>query len=97
MLHILALPRLDAATAERIAAGDDVLLQRGTVWALLPGHQDQHHLATLVAKSCRLHVLGDWLAVNGLTEKTLFEQVQVIDYPEWIELTIRNQVIQTWR
>ena len=96
MLHILALPRLDSATVERIAAGDDVLLQRGTIWALLPGHQDHPQLTRLKAKNCQLYVLADWLAVNGLLAKVPAQPVQVIDYPGWVELTVSNEIIQTW-
>ena len=66
MLHILAAPHLQQALVERIGAGDAVLLLRGTVWALLPGHRDHPWLQALLAKSCSIYVLESWLFANGL-------------------------------
>ena len=96
MLHILALPHLHQALVDRIRAGDAVLLQRGSVWALLPGHEQHPYLQALLAKSCRVYVLEPWLAVNGLSNVTLPSGLQVIDHSGWVALTVEHEVIQTW-
>jgi len=96
MLHQLALAHLNDALIDRIGVGDDVLLQYGTVWALLNGHADNGKLLALQSKSCQLYALKAALQVNGIEPERIIAGVQLIDYAEWVALTVKNPVIHTW-
>ena len=96
MLHLLAEKSVSEAVVERISAGDDVVLQSACVWAALDGHGDNRKLASLLSKSCRVFVMRDLLEACGIAEERLLAGVVAIDYPQLVELTIDNPVIQTW-
>ena len=96
MLHQLALANLNDALVERIGAGDDVLLQYGSLWALLKGHADNAKLLALQSKSCQLYVLKQALQINGIEVERIIDGVQWIDYAQWVALTVKNPVIHTW-
>ena len=96
MLHQLALANLSDALIERIGAGDDVLLQYGTLWALINGHVDNAKLLALQSKSCQLYVLTEALQVNGIEPERIMTGVELIDYAGWVALTVKNSVIHTW-
>jgi tRNA 2-thiouridine synthesizing protein B len=96
MLHQLALANLSDALIERIGAGDDVLLQYGTLWALINGHVDNAKLLALQSKCCQLYVLTEALQVNGIEPERIMTGVELIDYAGWVALTVKNPVIHTW-
>jgi len=96
MLHLLSLSALQSEIVERIASGDDVVLQQGTVWAARKGHADNSRLLQLLAQHSQVYVLLEMLAVNGIELSQLLPGVNVIDYPGLVELTVKNPVIQTW-
>ena len=96
MLHLIAESSLPRAVVERIAAGDDVVLQAGAVWAAFLGHQDNSKLAQLLAGGCKVHALQDSLSMNGIDDRQLLPGVERIDYPALVELTVKNPVIHTW-
>ncbi len=97
MLHLIAENRLPQAIADRIAAGDDVMLQAGAIWAAFEGHEDSPRLNELMGRGCRIYALRDLLAAAGIGEDRLLQGVQAIDYAAFVELTVKNPVIQTWR
>ena len=96
MLHQLALANLNDALIDRIGAGDDVLLEYSGLWALLKGHADNAKLLALQSKSCQLYALKEALQVNGIEPERIIAGVQLIDYAEWVALTVKNPVIHTW-
>lgn len=96
MLHLIAENSLSQAVVERIAAGDDVVLQAGSVWAALAGHRDSGKLGQLLAKPCRVFAMRDMAQANGIEPERMLAGVVVIDYPELVELTVENPVIHTW-
>jgi len=96
MLHLIAENSLSQAVAERIARGDDVILQAGVVWAAYIGHRDNDKLSALLAAGCRVYALQDVLAMSGIARQDLLEGVQAIDYPMFVALTEQNPVIHTW-
>ncbi len=97
MLHLIAEDSLSQAVVERIAAGDDVVLQAGSIWSALIGHQDNCNIDALLLKPCQVYAMQDLLQANGMTGGQLLNGVVVIDYPELVELTVNNPVIHTWR
>jgi len=96
MLHLVALTGLPQEVVERIAAGDDVLLQQAAIWTALNGHVDNAKLLQLIARQCRIYVLQEMLTVNGIQPLQLLGGVNVTDYPGFVELTVNNPVIHTW-
>lgn len=96
MLHLISDAALSAAVIERIASGDDVVLQSGAVWAALDGHRDNAKLNLLLAQTVNIYALEDVLAMNGISHQHLLQGVNVIDYVGFVELTVKNSVIHTW-
>lgn len=96
MLHLLTCPDVTDELVERIGAGDDVLLQQGSVWALLAGHAENVQLTALQNKACQLYVLTEWLQVNGIEPERMIKGVELIDYAGWVALTVKNPLIHTW-
>lgn len=96
MLHLIAESTLSQALVERIAGGDDVVLQAGTVWAAFTGHRDNAKLSGLLAKGCHVYALNDVLAMNGILDQQLLTGVVPIDYAQFVGLTVKNPVIHTW-
>ncbi|MBS4051548.1 MAG: hypothetical protein KGZ69_10130 [Methylomonas sp.] len=96
MLHLIAESTLSQALVERIAGGDDVVLQAGTVWAAFAGHRDNAKLSGLLAKGCHVYALSDVLAMNGIGHRQLLAGVVPIDYAQFVGLTVKNPVIHTW-
>lgn len=96
MLHLLSTGALQSEMVERIAPGDDVVLQQGVVWAALIGHADNAKLQQLMLKNCRIFVLQEMLTLNGIEISRLLPVIVIIDYPGLVELTVKNPVIQSW-
>jgi len=96
MLHLIAEVSLSPAVAERIAGGDDVLLQGAAVWAAFIGHRDNQTVRLLLGRRCHVYAMQDALSVSGIAADKLLEGVQAIDYPEFVDLTVSNSVIHTW-
>ncbi|MCQ8102916.1 DsrH/TusB family sulfur relay protein [Methylomonas sp. SURF-2] len=96
MLHLIAESTLSSALPERIAGGDDVVLQAGAVWAAYAGHRDNAKLSGLLAKGCRVYALSDMLSMSGIEYGQLLTGVLPVDYAGLVELTVKNPVIHTW-
>ena len=96
MLHLVSQAPLRQEIVERIVAGDDVVLQQGTVWAALSGHADNAKLLQLLALPAQVYVLREMLEVNGIESSRVLDGVNVIDYFGLVELTVKNPVIHTW-
>lgn len=96
MLHLIAEAGLSQAVVDRIAAGDDVILQAGAVWAAFMGHQDNPRLVELIQRGCAVYALQDVVSMSGIADRQLIEGVKVIDYSAFVELTVKNSVIHTW-
>lgn len=96
MLHLISIPVLQQEIVDRIAAGDDVVLQQGAVWAAFNGHADNLKLLHLFSRQASVYVLQEMLTVNGIEPSQLIIGVNVIDYAGLVELSVKNPVIHTW-
>ena len=96
MLHLISDSALFIAVVERIASGDDVILQAGAVWAAFDGHQDNPKINLLLAQASHVYALDDVLSMNGISPQQLLPGVKPIDYGAFVELTVKNPVIHTW-
>ena len=95
MLHFISQLTIAPQLAERIGAGDDVLLQQGAVWAAWAGHCDNAVLVDILERA-QIYVLQDLLTINGIPASQLLSGVQIIAYPGLVELTVKNPLIHTW-
>ena len=96
MLHLISDSVLSAAVLDRIASGDDVILQSGAVWAAFDGHQDNAKLHQLLTQAIHVYALEDVLAMNGISQSQLLSGITAIDYARFVELTVKNSVSHTW-
>ncbi len=96
MLHLLSQPPLQQALIERIADGDDVVLQQAMVWSAFTGHADNSKLLQLLARQCRVFVMQEMLTVNGIENSQILAGVDIIDYAFLVDLTVKNPVVHSW-
>jgi len=96
MLHLLVLPELLRQQIERIAPGDDVVLQQGAVWSAWLGHANNAQLSALLHQDSQVYVLSEFLLVNGIEHSQVMSGVNIINYSGLVDLTIKNPVIHTW-
>ena len=94
MLH-LVLQIKNGSELQRIAAGNEVLFLGHAVYGLLAGGRWSSLLATL-AEECPLWVLADDLKVRGIDQGRLCPGLELTDYPGFVQLVVRHEVIATW-
>lgn len=96
MLHLVAERVLTQEVSERVAAGDAVLLQNGSLWAAFAGHRDNANVQALLARSCKVCLLQEQLAAAGIEPGQLLPGVLAIDYAQMVDLTLEHAVCHTW-
>ncbi|QWF71502.1 hypothetical protein KEF85_03210 [Methylomonas paludis] len=96
MLHLISQLGLAQEVVERIAAGDDVVLQQGALWAVWAGHTDNAKIFQLLARPAQVYVLQELLTVNGIGANDVLAGVQIINYAGLVDLSVINPVIHTW-
>ena len=97
MLHLISQSPIETAIFERIGAGDDVLLLEASVCIARQGHYLNAELQRLQTQDCQVFTLDVQLALYGIEVERLLPGINVIDYSGFVELTVKNPVIQTWR
>lgn len=95
MLHLIFQSPFDSAVLERIAVGDEVIFLENAVLRLLKNSVFSAALTQQLTKN-RLYVLADDLLVRGFNATDLVAGIEVISYAQWVDLTIKNTVIQSW-
>lgn len=96
MLHLLTASALSSALVQRIAAGDEVVLQHQQVWAAHLGHRDNQKLLQLQNKPCNVYLLEPHAAAYGLERQRILPGVAPISFAELVELTVKHPQIVTW-
>jgi len=95
MLHLIAQSPIDSAIFQRLGAGDDLLFLDKAVLNLLQKGQLNETLATLLAQH-QLYALADDLEVRGISSTELIKGIIPIDYADFVDLTVKNPLIQAW-
>jgi tRNA 2-thiouridine synthesizing protein B len=95
MLHLIAQSPIDSAIFQRLGAGDDVLFLDKAVLNLLQKSQLNKTLTALLAQH-QLYALANDLEVRGIIPEELLKGIIVIDYAYFVELSVKNSLIQTW-
>ncbi len=95
MLHLIFQSPIKKETLARIDDGDAVVFLQDAVLTILA----QNAAAGLLMEKLsakRLYVLSDDLEVRGLEQDRLISAIEVIDTAGLVELTVANEVIQSW-
>ena len=95
MLHLIFQSPIDNAILERIDSGDDVVFLENAVLRILKKGSLCGVLMQLLNVN-RLYVLGDDIEARGIVISELVSGIEVIDYAELVNLTVKNPVIQSW-
>ena len=95
MLHLIFHSPIETAVLERIDAGDDVVFLENAVLRILAKGSIAPVLKDLL-KQNRLYVLVSDIQVRGIAVTELVTGIEVIDYPELVDLTVKNPIIQSW-
>lgn len=95
MLHIIAKSPIEPLMLDRIDAGDAVLFIRSAVLVLLSGNILRERLKTMSIQN-QLFTLSPDLAARGISAGELLEGIRIIDYADFVELTIEHPVINSW-
>lgn len=95
MLHLISQSPIDSAVLERISVGDELVFLDNAVLRLLQ-HGELNHPLTLLLKKNQLHVLADALTIRGIVAEELVQGINIIDYTQLVELTVKHSVIQSW-
>ncbi len=95
MLHLIFQSPIDNAIMERIDSGDDVVFLENSVLRILKKGSLCGVLMQLLTAN-RLYVLVDAIESRGVGITELVSGIEVIDYAELVNLTVKNPVIQSW-
>lgn len=95
MLHLVFQSPLQNATLQRIGHEDAVLFLENAVLCLLKNGAFQLQLLEML-KNKQLFVLLADIETRGILPDELIAGIQVIDYAQWVDLTTRQQPVQSW-
>jgi len=95
MLHLIAQSPIDSAIFQRLGAGDDLLFLDKAVLNLLQKGQLNKTLTALLVQH-QLYALANDLEVRGIIPEELLKGIIVVDYAGFVELSVKNSLIQTW-
>lgn len=95
MLHLVSQSPIDSAVLARLCAGDDVVFLENALLRLLNTGELNGILSALL-NTHQLYVLADDLTVRGMSAEELVQGISVIDYAQFVALTVKNSVIHSW-
>ena len=90
MLHIIS--NITPAILNRINQNDAVICLENAVLYLLKNNIHQEKLNTLK----QLYVLNEHIVERGLLKQDILEHIIIINYAEFVELTLKHYPIQSW-
>ena len=90
MLHIIS--NITPVILKRVNANDAVILLDNAVLNVLKNNQYQEQLHSLK----QLYVLNEHLTERGILKQEILEHINIIDYSDFVQLTVEYHPIQTW-
>jgi tRNA 2-thiouridine synthesizing protein B len=93
MLHLIFLSPITEAILARISAEDEVVFLENAVLALLQNNS-LNNFGVLSTQQC--YVLADDLVVRGIGTNELLANIRVINYAEFVTLSVKHPVSQSW-
>ncbi len=95
MLHIFAKSPVQPQVLDRIGAGDTVLFIRSAVLVLFSENILCERLNNMLTQN-QLCALSSDLLARGILSEELLDGIEIIDYTDFVDLTIEHSVIQSW-
>ncbi len=95
MLHIIYQSPLELATLQRIAINDSVLFMENSLFRLLKSSRNTSELETMSTLHS-LFVLDEEIEIRGIDPSELVTGIKVINYQEFVTLTLNHSLILTW-
>lgn len=92
MLHLVFQSPIQKAMLERFDSGSDVIFLENSVLNLMKGSA----LTQYLPNHCAYFALAEEIKARGINDAELLPCVKAIEYDQFVELTIKNTVIQTW-
>ncbi|MDQ7090510.1 MAG: sulfurtransferase complex subunit TusB [Methylococcales bacterium] len=86
---------LETATLQRISAGDSILFMENAVLRLLKSSRHTTELKTMTLNKA-LFVLKEEIEIRGICPDDLISGIEIIDYPDFVQLTLKHPLIHTW-
>lgn len=94
MLH-LVFDFSDKTILQRVQSASCVIFLNNAVLKLVKNSRFETDLNALV-KMTPCYVLNDDLILRGLESDLILNNIEVVDYAKFVQLTIENTPIQTW-
>lgn len=94
MLHLIFHSPVDPVIFERITPEDNVVFMDNAVLVLLQGGKLSKTIENLSDYS--FYALFEDLHIRGIQTSELIAGIQAISYPQLVELTVANPLIQSW-
>ena len=95
MLHLIFQAQLDHATLERTEPGDSIIFLENAFLRLLKNNPQAGEITKLLSgRNC--YVLAAEIEIRGIQTTELISTVSVIDYTDWVNLTVEHHLIQSW-
>ena len=95
MLHLIFQSPIQLSVLERIGIGDDVVFLESSVLHLLEKGSLRAILAPMMSRNM-FYVLLEDIEVRGINLTELMIGIEVIDYAELVNLTVKNPKILSW-
>jgi tRNA 2-thiouridine synthesizing protein B len=95
MLHLVFQSPLQTATLQRIGCGHPVLLLENAVLCLLKQSQNAAQISDILTQH-RMYVLQSDIETRGIAVDALIAGIEVIDYPQWVALTVEYPQVFSW-
>ena len=95
MLHLIFQSPIQLAVLQRIEPGDVVVFLENSVFRILKTDFSTEMLMPLLVTN-RLCVLTEDLIIRGIEPDRLLTGIDVIEYSELVDLSVKHPVIQSW-
>jgi tRNA 2-thiouridine synthesizing protein B len=95
MLHLIFQSPIDPTILDRMAVGDVAVFFENAALDLLQNSLLANTIAAQI-QTKRLCVLSEDMAARGILVTELATGLEAIGYPELVDLTIQNPLIQSW-
>jgi tRNA 2-thiouridine synthesizing protein B len=99
MLHIINKSPFDKNSLEKCLGlaknGSDVLLIEDGIFGALSGTTWTDKVKEAM-NNVNIHVLSGDLNARGMTDKDVIEGVKIVDYNDFVDLTVANNTVQSW-
>ncbi len=99
MLHIVNKSPFDKASfnscLNHAKAGDSIIMIEDAAVGAIANSSFSDNIEQAL-KDKKLYVLGGDLSARGISHERIINDVEIVDYSGFVDLTIKNQTTQSW-